>query len=89
MSNILSSFVAGNEDTSAGKSSTASSTQIAISPLREANQQFNLQQVQQFQQQPQGSFVAHSTLQTIITLVINLLRKNNEGIFRVLAKLSW
>lgn len=56
MSNILLSFVAENKDSSAGKSSTAGSTQVATSPLREAVQ-FNLQQVQQFQQQPQGSFV--------------------------------
>lgn len=57
MSNILSSFVSGNEDSSAENST--SSNQVPPSALREANQQFrlNLQQVQQFQQQPQGSFV--------------------------------
>ncbi|XP_078371764.1 uncharacterized protein LOC144655391 isoform X2 [Oculina patagonica] len=57
MSNILSSFVSGNEDCSAENST--SSNQVPPSALREANQQFklNLQQVQQFQQQPQGSFV--------------------------------
>ena len=33
MSNILSSLVAENEDSSAGKSSTVGSTQVATSPL--------------------------------------------------------
>lgn len=57
MSNIISSFVTGNGGIPVEKPN-ASSPQAAPSPLREVNhQQFNMQHFQQFQQQPQGSFV--------------------------------
>ena len=57
MSNITSSFVTGNGGIPVGKPN-ASSPQAAPLPLREVNhQQFNTQHFQQFQQQPQGSFV--------------------------------
>ena len=61
MSNIISSFVSGQEErasTASTATPTASEAQAAPVPLREANQQFHLSQqhFQQVQQQPHGSF---------------------------------
>ena len=48
MSNIISSFVSGQEERVSTTTSTASEAQAAPVPLREANQQFHLSQ-QHFQ----------------------------------------
>ena len=59
MSNILSTFVSGRQESSISALNPTTAI-IQEPPLREANQRFNLQQVQQFQQQPQGSFLGRT-----------------------------